>query len=1147
MQTQFSFKQKKVSSETHNQFKKLISDFVVKLREDAINEGIIDSLFMSRKTLTSEMLKHKENPENYTRINILDKMLIFLGYSPSEIKTEANLQMVDKRSPVDYKLVIDATPIYGEAEPFNKDLEAERTGINQVKGWIEKKQAGSDYGFATNGVRWMLIRIDKGKFVTLEDFDLSPFFASLITQQQDVEQVQEELLNKFYYSFSRKHILERLHDISFELKRKQEQITGDFYKKYIKYVFGVEKGKKLNYSLVNQIKCPVQVSDVEKRLFSVITLNRMIFVKFLEDKSIIERGFLLNLVKEYKTQTSYTMSFYLQYLKPLFYEVFNTQPKRRKEFIKNNKHFKNIPYLNGGLFARTNIQGEDEFDITNDILFTILGDDFLEHYDFTISQKETETSLDPQILGNVFEKTINYITSDPSSNKRKEQGAYYTPSNITKYISNESIKSCLFDSIISYLREKGWKQSDLSDYETFDLLLANLPRNTITVKEIYEGIVKKINVLDPAVGSGHFLKDAMDLLLRIHLIFLDALKTPINIYELKKHIITSCIYGVDIDENAVEIAKLRVWLSLIEDLETKDIDDIKALPNIEYNIRSGNTLFGLLKPTNGGLNEFMKLDLKVIQVLKDDYPDEVEQMVKLSTQPNVENMVAIKEILIKIYKSEEDSSHRGMIKNVIELVMDELIERMDEMWIAEINKRLPKKKVITQKQELINEIRPFHWYIEFHDIMGSGGFSVVIGNPPYVRQELLKDIKPYLEKEYSTYSGVADLYTYFYERSIMLLRKNGYLSYISSNKWMKVQYGLGMRKLLKQKHIVKLIDFFELKVFEDASIEPIIVIMKNVNEPNKSMEVAQIDTLQYDDFNSYLKTRIQLTNQTELDDDGWNLMQDESKGVLQKIKKNSISLKDFTNDGLLYGIKTGLNEVFVIDEKIKDKLISKSTSSKQVIHPIIDGVKINTYTYDFTNQYVIFVPRGDDINKYPAVRDYLKQFYERIRPKNNNEKTGRKAGSYQWFESQDNVAYWKKFLNEKIVFIHTAKEHKFAFDDKGYFLLNNCYFISSSNRYLLAYLNSNLFKYYKMNTFVAFGDASTKGRCKLDYNKMVKVPIKPISKEQEKEFDSAVNEMIKLKAGKQTQKIEEMDKKLNDMIYKVYGITAEERKIIEGV
>jgi hypothetical protein len=376
----------------------------------------------------------------------------------------------------------------------------------------------------------------------------------------------------------------------------------------------------------------------------------------------------------------------------------------------------------------------------------------------------------------------------------------------------------------------------------------------------------------------------------------------------------------------------------------------------------------------------------------------------------------------------------------------------------------------------------------------------------------------------------------------MLLRKNGYLGYISSNKWMKVQYGLGMRKLLKQKHIVKLIDFFELKVFEDASIEPIIVIIKNVNEPNKSIEVARIDTLQYDDFNSYLKTRIQVTNQTELDDDGWNLMQDESKDILGKIKRGSILVGEFVNKKIYRGITTGANHVYVIDKQKYEQLVKKDKKAEQIIRPLIDGVDMDNYTFEIGKKWLILSKIGTNIDNYPSIKEHLTLYKKDL-----DEVWEVKRKKQKWFELRG-CKYYDDFDKDKIVYIHTAKDHKFALDtSKENYVINNCYFISSSNRYLLAYLNSNLFKYYKMNTFVAFGDASTKGRCKLDYNKMVKVPIKPISKEQEKEFDSAVNEMIKLKAGKQTQKIEEMDKKLNDMIYKVYGITAEERKIIEGV
>ena len=209
---------------------------------------------------------------------------------------------------------------------------------------------------------------------------------------------------------------------------------------------------------------------------------------------------------------------------------------------------------------------------------------------------EYHLSLLPDIIGNVFEKTINVITSNPTSNKRKEQGAYYTPNHITEFISSETIKSYLYEKIIQYLRDKQWKAAELSDYENFDVLLGNLTKNPKTVREIYEKIVKKIYILDPAVGSGHFLRDALILLLRIHTVFLHTLKEQVQPYDLKKHIITNNIFRVDIDKNAVEIAKLRLWLSLIENLDVHNKEELQALPNIEYNIKCGNSLIGLYNP-----------------------------------------------------------------------------------------------------------------------------------------------------------------------------------------------------------------------------------------------------------------------------------------------------------------------------------------------------------------------------------------------------------------------------------------------------------------------------------------------------------------------------------------------------------------------
>jgi len=213
MQTQFKFNSRVVSKETYNSFRKLIGQIVDKLRNDAVNESVLDSLFLGKKVLKSEMLKDNESPEDYTRKNFIDKMLLFLGYSESEIKTATNLQWVDRRSETDYKLVVDATPIYGEAESINKDLEGDKTGLNQVKGWLEQKQTKSDYGFATDGIRWVLIKYDNKKniFITLEDINLIPFFTSLLTRQQETEQIIENLFQKFYNAFSRKNILIYIH------------------------------------------------------------------------------------------------------------------------------------------------------------------------------------------------------------------------------------------------------------------------------------------------------------------------------------------------------------------------------------------------------------------------------------------------------------------------------------------------------------------------------------------------------------------------------------------------------------------------------------------------------------------------------------------------------------------------------------------------------------------------------------------------------------------------------------------------------------------------------------------------------------------------------------------------------------------------
>ncbi len=231
-------------------------------------------------------------------------------------------------------------------------------------------------------------------------------------------------------------------------------------------------------------------------------MNRLIFIKFLEDKDLVTKNLLGKILKEYK-KNNYPVTFYKMFLQPLFYDVFNTNVNKRKSNIESISYYHNIPYLNGGLFRDT-IYREKECDIENEILEKIITE-LLEHHSFTLNGDNE--SLNPDILGNVFEKTINYLTGTGDSDERKEKGAYYTPNDITSFITYNTIRVYVFERIKSILREMGWSEPNINGYNSLEDFIDNLP-NPKYIKPIYN-LVDEIKILDPACGSGHFLTTAL--------------------------------------------------------------------------------------------------------------------------------------------------------------------------------------------------------------------------------------------------------------------------------------------------------------------------------------------------------------------------------------------------------------------------------------------------------------------------------------------------------------------------------------------------------------------------------------------------------------------------------------------------------------
>ncbi|MFM6118921.1 MAG: Eco57I restriction-modification methylase domain-containing protein, partial [Sphaerospermopsis kisseleviana] len=377
---------------------------------------------------------------------------------------------------------------------------------------------------------------------------------------------------------------------------------------------------------------------------------------------------------------------------------------------------------------------------------------------------------------------------------------------------------------------------------------------------------------------------------------------------------------------------------------------------------------------------------------------------------------------------------------------------------------------------------PFIWENEFPQVCAEGGFDVVIGNPPYIRQELLSPFKPYLQENYQTYDGVADIYIYFYEKGLNLLKPEGILSYIVTNKWLRSGYGEALRRFFSQSSVFEqIIDFGHAPIFEDADTFPCIVAVRKTKvseteRENKEVvicivpreELPKINLTQYvqNEENSYT------IPWSRFSANAWSLEPPAVDELMQKIQRVGVPLKEFAGVKPLYGIKTGFNEAFFIDDATKRKLILDDPKCAEIIKPILRGQDIKRWCPEWDNLWIIFTRRGIDIDAYPAVKNHLSQYQKQLepRPKNWNiskdgKWEGRKPGTYKWYEIQDAVDYWQLFEQPKIIYQEIQTFPLYGFDNSGFLGNNKTFILPTQDLFILAVLNSPLIWWYSQRIF----------------------------------------------------------------------------------
>ncbi len=466
-------------------------------------------------------------------------------------------------------------------------------------------------------------------------------------------------------------------------------------------------------------------------------------------------------------------------------------------------------------------------------------------------------------------------------------------------------------------------------------------------------------------------------------------------------------------------------------------------------------------------------------------------------------------------------------------------------------------------QEEIDRINPFDWEKEFPEVFLKGGFCVVIGNPPYVRQEGLGEFKGYFQKHYKVYQGTADLYAYFIERGVSLLQERGIFSYIVANKWMRANYGQPLRTWLKEQCIEEIIDFGDLQVFQGATTYPCIIRITK-STPHTSFDVTQMKTLDFQSLSDYVKVNHYKVNQNTLDDKSWSLVDERTLNLMGKINSKGVPLGEYVDRKIYYGIKTGLNEAFVIDAQTREKLIAEDPKSLELIKPFLAGRNIKRYEPTVSDRYLILIPRGWTKersnnahealnwfkNTYPAIANHLLPFAEAA---------GKRCdmGEY-WWELRA-CDYYNEFEASKIMLPDISLRGNFALDSNGgCYCVNTAYLISSSEKYLIGILNSNLLTYL----YKGMSSAYRGGYLRFIYQYLIQLPIRTIDRTDPADtirhdhMVSLVDQMLSLhKLLKEARtpheqtslqrQIEATDGQIDALVYELYGLTEEEIEIVE--
>lgn len=794
--------------------------------------------------------------------------------------------------------------------------------------------------------------------------------------------------------------------------------------------------------------------------FGVRLIGRIMFCRFLKEKrsknsTPLVPDDMLSIEKVKKSQ-----NYYHDVLEPLFFELLNTRNKYRKEELWTD-YYNKIPYLNGGLFK------PDPYDLYRNKGCTIPNDWFenfykvLNEYNFTVDENtayDVDLSIDPEMLGRIFENLLAEINPETGENAKKNTGSFYTPRDIVDYMVDSSVYKYLKNKTkIDELRLKA-----LTSYSKEDDDIAVF--SDLEKKEIVNAL-HDIKTCDIACGSGAFsigmLQKIVYVLQEIDPdaeLWFDKVTENVNPfirrefekrfnsgslnYIRKLSVLQNSVFGVDIQPIAVEISRLRCFLSIIIEEEIHDEEEnrgIKPLPNLDFKFIVADSLTKL-DYSNGQMNFFEDQNL----------------------------MERLKEIRENYFNA--IGEERKDLELEFKDIQQDMLLKSSSVFGKDSSEKY--KKLYSWKP-FKNELT--NWFNEEWMFGIKDGFDIIISNPPYIQlQKSVSENKKmgdiYKECGFKTFEKKGDIYCLFYERGYNLLKHGGILSFITSNKWMRAGYGKKLRELFSRKtNPLFLIDFMGTKVFETATVDvSILVLEKSENKGKTVAVIANAESRK--DLSDYIQKHHTVVNFNT--SENWTILSPIEQRIKEKIEKYGTPLKDW-DIKINYGIKTGLNEAFIITGAKKDELIAEDPKSAEIIKPILRGRDIKKNGYNFADLYIITAIYNSHLyleKQYPAVFKHLSKYEEKLKNRGQCKylSSGKVRipsdinypgypGMHHWLELDNNPRqeYLDEFSKPKIMYSEIVRKPQFFLDSEGFYPEATSFFMIGEHLdSLIKFLNS---------------------------------------------------------------------------------------------